>query len=472
MNNRRKRLLPYLIISIFSLILLTYVVYRLVYNYPKLHDLAPLVLEGHDKLLVLAPHCDDEILSSAGVILAAQRQGMEVNVVIATNGDGYFFSTMAEFHQVYPTSADFNRLGNLRQQESLNALKVLGIDPGQVFFLSYPDGGTSSLLLENWFRSNPYMSPYSEASKSPYQITYNPQSVYAGEDYLADLISILEGYRPDLILYPHPDDVHADHWGLGAFTRLAVGMLERQNPDYRPELYAYLVHRRDYPEVKEYSPKSNLLPPRRSYDIDRNWYRQDLSESDIALKDQAVDQYESQLTTLGYLMKSFVRQDEPFAKPQPSVLVRLQKGEPDDPKTWQDNLGHAIEPVQRDPNRDFITREMIGAADLVDLYATRDQENRLLLCARFREETQDILIYTLQVIEISSAGIIHHKASNNNIQEGWHQIEPREQYVCDRIELSKLVEPWALLVGANVGEIGVGVLDQIGWQMIYTEKLP
>jgi LmbE family N-acetylglucosaminyl deacetylase len=397
---------------------------------------------------------------------------MDVNVVIATNGDGYLFATMEEFHLVYPTPADFIRMGDLRQQESLKALKVLGIDPSQVTFLSYPDRGTSELWMENWFRSNPYMSPYSETSKSPYQITYNPNSVYAGEDYLTDLISILEVYRPDLILYPHPDDVHADHWALGAFTRLAVGMLERENPDYRPELYAYLVHRRDYPEVKEYSPKSYLLPPRRSYEIDTNWYRQDLPESDIVLKDQAVDQYESQLTTLGYLMKSFVRQDEPFAKPQPSVLVRLQKGEPNDPNTWLDKQGHAIEPVQRDPNRDFITREMIGEADLVALYATRDQENRVQVCARFREDPTDVLIYTLQVLEIGPAGIVHHQASNHDVHEGWHRIALHEKYVCDRIELSKLAEPWALYVGANVGEIGVGVLDQIGWQMIYTEKLP
>jgi hypothetical protein len=47
----------------------------------------------------------------AGVILAAQRLGMDVKVVIATNGDGYLFSTMEEFHLVYPTTADFIRLG-------------------------------------------------------------------------------------------------------------------------------------------------------------------------------------------------------------------------------------------------------------------------------------------------------------------------------------------------------------------------
>jgi LmbE family N-acetylglucosaminyl deacetylase len=471
-NSRSRRFLAYFMLVAISVFLVIYVIYRIVYNYPRLQDLAPLVLEGHEKLLVLAPHCDDETLSSAGVILAAQRHGMQANVVVATNGDGYLFATMEEFHQVYPTAADFIRLGNLRQQESLNALRVLGVDPGQVIFLSYPDRGTPSLLLENWSRDNPYRSPYSETSKSPYQVTYNPDSVYAGEDLLADLKSILEDQRPDLILYPHPDDVHGDHWALGAFARLATSMLERENPDYRPDLYAYLVHRRDYPEPKRYQPGLNLLPPRRSYEVDRNWYRWDLSENDVTLKDQAVRQYESQLTTLGYLMYRFVRQDEPFAKLQPMTLVQQQEGLPNDPGTWQDDQGHAIEPVQLDPNRDFITREMTGETDLVALYAARDQENRLLLCARFREETKDILNYTLQVIEIGTAGVIHHQASNHSLQKGWHQVETGEQYICDRIELSRRDEPWALLVGANVGGEGVGVLDQIGWQLVYTEEFP
>jgi LmbE family N-acetylglucosaminyl deacetylase len=145
---RRKRILTYTLIVAASL-LLVYIVYKIVYNYPKLSDLAPLPLAGHTKLLVLAPHCDDETLGAGGAILAAEHLGMEVRVVIATNGDGYLFATMEEFRQAYPTAEDFIRMGNVRQQESLNALQVLGLQPDQVIFLSYPDRSTASLLLEN-----------------------------------------------------------------------------------------------------------------------------------------------------------------------------------------------------------------------------------------------------------------------------------------------------------------------------------
>ncbi len=179
-----------------------------------LSDLKPLSLAGYHRLLILAPHCDDETLGSAGLILAAERAGIQVRVVIATNGDGYLFATMQDFRKLYPKPADFIRMGEIRQQESLKALATLGVKADQVSFLSYPDRGTPALWNNNWAVSDPFRSPYSGDTKSPYPITYNPQSVYAGADYLADLTSLLESYRPDLIVYPNPEDVHPDHWGL------------------------------------------------------------------------------------------------------------------------------------------------------------------------------------------------------------------------------------------------------------------
>ena len=83
-----------------------------------------LTLDRHQRLLVFAPHCDDETLSSAGLILDALRRGIEVRVVILTNGDGYLFATMEEFGRIYPKPSDFIRMGKLRQQESLHALEA------------------------------------------------------------------------------------------------------------------------------------------------------------------------------------------------------------------------------------------------------------------------------------------------------------------------------------------------------------
>ncbi len=73
-------------------------------------DLKPFSLAGYHRLLILAPHCDDETLGSAGLILAAERAGIQVRVVIATNGDGYFFATAQDFRKVYPRRAGFHSL--------------------------------------------------------------------------------------------------------------------------------------------------------------------------------------------------------------------------------------------------------------------------------------------------------------------------------------------------------------------------
>jgi hypothetical protein len=102
-------------------------------------------LAGYRRLLILAPHCDDETLGSAGLIQVAERAGIEVRVVIATNGDGFFFATAQDFRKLYLGSADFIRMGEVRQQESLAALKILGVRPDQVTFLERPLDGAESI---------------------------------------------------------------------------------------------------------------------------------------------------------------------------------------------------------------------------------------------------------------------------------------------------------------------------------------
>ncbi len=224
-------------------------------------ELLPFDLEGHQRVLVIAPHCDDETLAAAGLIQQAERIGVEVRVVIETNGDGYLFATMADFRRIYPRSQDYVRMGSVRQGESLAALQSLGLQENQVYFLGYPDRGTAALWNGYWSRSNPYRAPYSNATQSPYERTYNPQSVYAGEDLLQDLMAIIRSYQPDLLIYPHPDDVHPDHWGLSALTRLAMAWVRRDLPDYHPGEMTYLVHRPGFHIQRDCTPTRTFSPP-------------------------------------------------------------------------------------------------------------------------------------------------------------------------------------------------------------------
>src|SRR5437764_4809009 len=45
--------------------------------------------DARSRILVLAPHCDDETLGAGGYMAMAARLGARVRVVMLTNGDGF-----------------------------------------------------------------------------------------------------------------------------------------------------------------------------------------------------------------------------------------------------------------------------------------------------------------------------------------------------------------------------------------------
>ena len=428
-------------------------------------DLKPFQLDGYHRLLILAPHCDDETLSSAGLILAAQRAGIQVRVVIATNGDGFLLATMEDFRKIYPKHSDFIRMGELRQQESLAALATLGVRPDQVTFLSYPDRGTPALWNDNWAATNPYLSPYSGNTKSPYAITYNPHSVYAGADYLADVISVLETYRPDLIVYPHPEDVHPDHWGLNVFTRLALTLIRHNDPAYKPTELTYLVHRPDFPEIRGLKPQESLTPPIILYALFPDWYRLDLTHADTALKGQAVQAYRSQLPLLRNLLESFVRANETFAPVTYADLATAAQGDPYNPSSWMDASGQQIAPVQLYPVSDYTTRSIVPAGDLTAVYAAQDMQGNLLVCAQLREDTIPEINYFLRLKALTDNGIVAYQARSGAVQTGWYPVHRSGLYACSTVSLADLGNPCAVFVGA-ITKVGGRIEDETGWQMV------
>ena len=434
-------------------------------------NLKPFSLAGYHRLLILAPHCDDETLGTAGLILAAQRAGIEVRVVIATNGDGFLFAAMRDFRKIYPHPADFIRFGELRQQESLAALAILGVKPEQVTFLSYPDRGTPSEWNDHWSAQNPYRSPYSRDTKSPYPLTYNPNSVYAGEDYLADVMSILKSYRPDLIVYPQPDDVHPDHWGLNAFTRLSIAEINHSDASFQPAQLTYLVHRPDFPTVRGLKPQESLVPPPALFSLYPDWFRWDLTPDDVARKGQAVQAYHSQLPLLRKLMDSFIRQNELFAPVDNVTLPVVTGGNPLDPSTWTDANGQPIPPVERDPVGDFVTRKAIPGADLVAAYLALDKSNNLWVCSQARGEDSAGLTYRLRLKALGANGVLSYEARTGAAQSGWKKADRSGVYTCAQVSLAELGNPWVVFVGTDV-DGGGRLMDQTGWQMVTINPVP
>jgi LmbE family N-acetylglucosaminyl deacetylase len=435
-------------------------------------DLPEISLEGYQSLMIFAPHCDDEVLGSAGLIQKALQAGIDVRVILETNGDGYLFATMEEFRRLYPRTIDFIRMGDIRQQETLNALHNLGVKSQQVFFLGYPDRGTPQLWLQHWSKDNPYTSPYTRTSHSPYHLTFNPNAVYAGEDLLGDIRSLIETYQPDLIVSPHPADVHPDHWGLSAFVRLAVYLSQQRIPSYQPTLLAYLIHRPDFPYPKGYAPEADLLPPNKMWSVDTEWFRLDLTAEEIAQKEKATLAYQSQLGLLRNFLLSFVRRNELFDRPEAKILEMVTDGDRMQPNTWLNSLGEPILPIKEDPQGDFITRRLVPASDWVALYAAHSPQDELWLCAALRGRANGMFTYTLRLLAVGETNqITHYSAQGRAGRASFSQAEIQHNQVCTHVAMDTLNRPWLVFVSADVRNGTLGILDQIAWQVILTFPL-
>lgn len=84
-----------------------------------------------DRLLVVAPHPDDEVLGSGGLLYEAMQHGREVLVLVVTDGEAS-----------HPGSARWrpDRLGSTRIAESRAALAELGLGEEQFVRLGLGDG--------------------------------------------------------------------------------------------------------------------------------------------------------------------------------------------------------------------------------------------------------------------------------------------------------------------------------------------
>lgn|GEM_PF-746570 len=269
------------------------------------------------RLIVIAPHSDDETLGCGGIIRDVLAAGGQVMVVVMTNGDSFTVAAEEQFHRPAVNSADYIQLGHVRQSETLRALKRLGLSEDKVVFFGFPDHGLSALWAENWNVRQPYLSKYTASNHSPYNNSYQQGVPYAGQAVLANLGQVMSNFNPTLILAPHPDDEHSDHAATWTFVAASFIGLSDKEISPKPELYTYLVHRGSFPIPHGYRRDEVLLPPRpllQSYNS--QWMTYDIDAAAESIKEQAIKEYASQLRVpiMSSLLNSFIRKNELFAK--------------------------------------------------------------------------------------------------------------------------------------------------------------
>jgi LmbE family N-acetylglucosaminyl deacetylase len=87
-------------------------------------------------LLVVAPHADDEAIGAYGLIGRLRRRGVEVRVLVVTDGAASHPSSEA-----WPPA----RLTSERRRETRREMRRIGVTAGQIRFLDLPDGGLSTM---------------------------------------------------------------------------------------------------------------------------------------------------------------------------------------------------------------------------------------------------------------------------------------------------------------------------------------
>jgi mycothiol S-conjugate amidase len=157
------------------------------------------------RMLVFFAHPDDEVFSCGGVMALNRQRGIHATLVCATKGEAGEISS--------PELADASSLGQVREQELVEAAQHMGIDA--LHFLGYRDSGMAGTP------ENLHPAAYMNAPDSA---------------VVPRLVRFIREIRPQVIItfdptggYGHPDHIAIHRHAVAAFHAAA-------DPAYDPSL--------------------------------------------------------------------------------------------------------------------------------------------------------------------------------------------------------------------------------------------
>src|SRR5205085_2493546 len=112
-----------------------------------------------ERLLVVAPHPDDETIGAGGLAQRVLARGGSVRVALLTAGDGYVEAVVHATGLPRPRPAEYIAYGERRLAEARAAMRELGGNRIRLQLLGFPDGALIDLLHAFWRRSHPEPSP-------------------------------------------------------------------------------------------------------------------------------------------------------------------------------------------------------------------------------------------------------------------------------------------------------------------------
>lgn len=166
------------------------------------------LLQQDTRILILAPHPDDECLGTGGLIQKALAKGANIKVIFITNGDNNPWPQRYLEKRWSIGSDEKTRWGQRRKIEAQNSLEILGASKVATVFLGLPDAGVLNLWKE-------------------------------GDHSLLDnLTKEFIAWQPTLLVLPSEFDRHSDHRATHLYGRKALAETSNKCP-----VITYLIHR-------------------------------------------------------------------------------------------------------------------------------------------------------------------------------------------------------------------------------------
>jgi LmbE family N-acetylglucosaminyl deacetylase len=162
----------------------------------------------HDRVLVFAPHPDDESIACGGLLQVAQGAGAAVRVVVLTDGDNNPWPQRWVEKRWRIGEKERARWGARRRDEARAAMRLLSVAESDTCFLGLPDLGLTDLLMRG------------------------------DSQVVESLRRQIEQFAPTRLVLPALSDRHPDHSATHILSRLALALCPRA----APQLLAFAVH--------------------------------------------------------------------------------------------------------------------------------------------------------------------------------------------------------------------------------------
>ncbi|MBQ9252352.1 MAG: PIG-L family deacetylase [Clostridia bacterium] len=175
---------------------------------------------ANKRVMIIAPHEDDELNMMSGVIENYVECGSEIFPVFVTNGDYY-------------------GMGETRIKEAIALWNYLGVPENNIFFLGYGDTWNSQgPHIYNAAADQPLLSAI--GNSKTYGIATHPAyhdgNKYTNRNYANDIKEIILEKKPDVI-FINDYDAHEDHKAVSLMAERVLGEILQSVPDYHPMVY-------------------------------------------------------------------------------------------------------------------------------------------------------------------------------------------------------------------------------------------